>query len=86
MDKHVGQFRVPQNWLHKLITLKRYLPVLQLSSLLDAVVAGGGAGVTVFLGDLISQLKNRVLLVKEHEVVILHLDLCDLLRHAVVFI
>ena len=63
-----------------------HLPVLHLSLLLDAVVAGGAHGVALVLGDLVGQLENRVLLVEEHEVVVLHLHLGHLLGHPVVFI
>ena len=61
------------------------LPVFHLGLLLDAVVAGGARGVAFVLGDLVGELEDRVLLVEEHEVVVLDLHLRDLLGHSVVF-
>ena len=54
--------------------------------MLDAVVTCGRAGVTLVLGDFISKLKDRVLLMEKHEVVIFHFHLRHFLGHAVVLI
>jgi hypothetical protein len=68
------------------MSLNEHLPVLQLRLLFDAVIASGRCCITLILRDFIGQLEDRILFMKEHEVVILHFDLCHLLRYAIVFI
>ena len=54
--------------------------------LLNAVIAGSRCCIALFLGDFVGKLEDRVLFMIEHEVVVLHFDLCHLLRHTVVLI
>ncbi len=53
---------------------------------LDAVVAHSGVHIAFILRDLITQLKYAILLMKEHVVVILDLDLSNFLRNSLVIL
>jgi len=84
-ERHAGQFSHPQNWLKKFLTHKvNILPILELGVRLDAVVALGRLEVELVAGDLVGEVEDGVLLVVEHEVVVLHLHLRDFLGDAAV--
>lgn len=53
---------------------------------LDAVVALSRVHIAFVLGDLIAKLKYAVLLMKEHVVVVFHLDLSHFLRNSLVIL
>jgi len=52
----------------------------------DAIIALGRVHVPLILGYLLAQLKYAVLLVKEHVVIVLDLDLSNLLCHSLVIL
>jgi hypothetical protein len=52
----------------------------------DAIIALSGVHVPLILGYLLTQLKYAVLLVKEHVVIVLDLDLSNLLCHSLVIL
>ncbi len=68
LERQVGQFNVPQNWLKK--SGKKLIPMAKLWTWLAAVVALSGLGVALFFRHLFPSIEDRILLMIEGKIVV----------------